>query len=208
MVKQWKRSLSESDILSDGQAFKGANIDAPISSAKSIIGISESFFNTFPDDFNTVTSGGGVQKSNLDGLRLSAPTNGDQAILTAIDQSNINEFKIEISVANKSRGGDFNDIYVGAGNKTNGCAIELFTGECYIGGTQVTTINTAYPEHSTYRLEYNINDNETTFASSGTVNDSATVSNSTQGTEKHVTVDSRGDSVEMVVHHCTIEVLQ
>jgi len=33
MAKEWKRSLSQSDILSDGQPFDGAKIDAPISSA-------------------------------------------------------------------------------------------------------------------------------------------------------------------------------
>jgi hypothetical protein len=33
MAKQWKRSLSQSDILSDGTPFDGSNIDAPISSA-------------------------------------------------------------------------------------------------------------------------------------------------------------------------------
>jgi len=33
MVKQWKKSLEQSDILSDGTPFDGANIDAPISDA-------------------------------------------------------------------------------------------------------------------------------------------------------------------------------
>lgn len=31
MVKQWKKSLEQSDILSDGTPFDGENIDAPIS---------------------------------------------------------------------------------------------------------------------------------------------------------------------------------
>lgn len=33
MVRQWKRSLSQSDILSDGIPFDGSNIDQPISEA-------------------------------------------------------------------------------------------------------------------------------------------------------------------------------
>lgn len=97
MTKQWKQSLKQSDILSDGTPFDGANIDAAISSAgatkSDIADGSESGLNRFQTIYSggltgtqpdriTVGGSGATPSFNQYGVRIIGTSNGDHGRVT------------------------------------------------------------------------------------------------------------------------------
>lgn len=68
MTKEWKRSLSQSDILSDGQPFDGAKIDQSISSAgASVSDIEAGAEDALEEDIANMSPASNSVAANLDG---------------------------------------------------------------------------------------------------------------------------------------------
>ena len=61
MVKQWKKSLEQTDIVSDGEPFLGAHIDQPISEAGGGIDWREEYYSDVSfSDTGEIIDGSGV----------------------------------------------------------------------------------------------------------------------------------------------------
>lgn len=93
MVKQWKRSLSQSDILSDGQPFDGANIDAPISEAGADLEWKGAYRYIEATDNGTITLDNNNQTLATQGVDLSP--NDDY--LFVVDESSSKIIKYSIT---------------------------------------------------------------------------------------------------------------
>jgi len=195
MAKQWKKSLEQSDILSDGQPFDGSNIDAPISSAGGITGDSTLLFDTIQSPFGTEVTGGNVDVNRSGVMLESGQADGDGAHLLSNNGLEIKKFKHKIIFYVAAVGGE---IKIGQSDQfSDGIYMELTQGNIFDRTSNIGNISTVQQgDYVEAETSYDFVNNEATFSLSGSVNDSTTVTGIRDSTflDKIVTVEGDGSN--------------
>lgn len=224
MVKQWKKSLEQSDILSDGTPFDGANIDAKISEAgvsediviedSGLFGTQDHFYRELPRiAASTVGTEGSVTPTST-GTRVESGTDtGFGARLEYAQYFNgfapdpSASFKklqrrICFSVADTTPFTDRFDIGF-SGNTVasdNPIGIDLANSQYFVNSTTETATLPDQTEIVLLTITIDYETGETTFEQNGAVTETKTINDAIAPGRGNIVTCESGNNEEILIH--------